>query len=63
MSDEFPEAGRSVRWSRTIPGWVLLGLTVFLLVTRDGVSETLVGTLLGFSCVLLGIPIALPGKR
>lgn len=62
MSDEEQPVGRDRLIRRTAPGWGLLLLTGFLLVTRDGVSETMVGTLLGFSVLLLGVPFVLPGK-
>ena len=48
---------------QTIPGWALIALVLFIVTTRDQVSETLVGTLLGFALVLLGVPFVLPGRK
>ena len=48
---------------QTIPGWALIGVVLFIVTTRDQVSETLVGTLLGFALVLLGVPFVLPGRK
>lgn len=54
---------RDSNWIRTVPGWCLLAATIYLVMTRENVSETLVGTLLGVSLVLLGVPLALPGRK
>ena len=59
MTDEGQRTGRDRLIAQTIPGWFLLTATVFVVVTRDGVSETLVGTMLGFAIVLLVGPVAL----
>jgi len=40
-----------------LSGMVLIGTGVFLAVTRDNVSETLIATLLGFGIVLLGVKL------
>ncbi len=58
MSDERKTARNDQLVRRTIPGWLLLGVTIFIVMTRSTVSETLVGTLLGFSVMLLGVPLA-----
>lgn len=63
MADERPPRLRDQPLARTVPGWVLIGVVVFLVVTRENPSETLVGTLLGFGCVLIGVPLVLPGLR
>ena len=59
MTDERRQTGRDRLLAQTIPGWVLLGATIFIVVTRDSVSETLVGTMLGFAVVLLAGPVVL----
>ncbi len=43
---------------RTVPGWALLVTTIVLVAFRENTSETLIGTLLGFSVLLLGVPLA-----
>lgn len=63
MSGDRPTRLRDQPWARTVPGWVLVGVVVFLLVTRESVSETLVGTVLGVACVLIGVPLTMPGGK
>ena len=67
MTDEPPDSDNSNRRERlllkTIPGWALMGVVMFIVLTRDNVSETLVGTLLGFSAILLGVPFVLPSRK
>ena len=49
----------------SLAGAVLIGSAVFLSVTRSSVSETLIGTLLAFGVVLLGVtlPVGLGGRK
>lgn len=56
MSDDEPIRPPDWRILR-FSGLVLLGTAVFLGVTRESVSETLIGTLLAFGIVLLGVKL------
>lgn len=42
---------------------MLVGVVVFLVVTREQPSETLIGTLLGFAAVFIGVPLVMPGAK
>ena len=48
---------------KTLPGWAIILLVIFIVSTRDNVSEVLVGTLLGFAAVALGLPFVIPGRK
>jgi hypothetical protein len=56
-------ASRNRLFAQQIPGWALVALTVFIVVTRDPPpTAELIGTLLGFACVLLGAPVFLRNR-
>lgn len=63
VSGDRPTRLRDEPWARTVPGWALVAVVVLLVLTRESVSETLVGTLLGTACVLIGVPLTMPGGK